>query len=59
MGVEDQQQLGRIEAKLDAALAVDRDHEERLRGLEKLRWQLHGMWVVIAAVVTFIVSKLG
>ncbi len=46
------QRVTRIETKLDSALAVDRDHERRVRNLEKRQWFLSGVGAVIGAVLT-------
>jgi hypothetical protein len=40
--------LTRIEVKLDLALTNHQDHEARLRSLEKARWPLPSLAVLIA-----------
>lgn len=40
--------LVRIEVKLDHALSVGVDHENRLRALERSRWPLPALAVLIA-----------
>jgi hypothetical protein len=41
--------LARIETKLDAALSRAEDHEVRLRTLERARWPLPSLAVLISA----------
>lgn len=50
--------LGKMDGKLDALLESKSDHEARLRSLEKLRWLLHGMWVVLSAGIAYVAHKL-
>jgi hypothetical protein len=54
MEQEDRDRLMRIQTKLDAALAVDKDHEGCLRAVEGKQWWLAGA----AAAGMFIVTKL-
>lgn len=54
MEQEDRDRLTRIETKLDAALAVDKDHEFRLRRVEAKQYYLAGF----AAISAFIVTKI-
>ena len=44
--------LARIETKTDAAVEAHRDHEERIRGLEKRMWTVGGAAAVVGAVLT-------
>ncbi len=44
--------LGRLEAKLDAAISVKADHETRIRALEKTKWVAHGFAAAIGAGVS-------
>lgn len=41
-------QLARIEVKLDQALATGQDHEIRLRSLERARWPLPALAIVVS-----------
>jgi hypothetical protein len=49
------ERLARIETKLDTTLSTGRDHEKRLRAVEKRQWYHTGG----VAVIGFIAAKLG
>ena len=51
--------VARVEAKLDARIAVVADHELRLRGLEKLKWLQLGGAAVVGAVSSFATGITG
>jgi hypothetical protein len=53
---EDSERLARIETKLDQALTTQKDHEDRLRGLEKSKHWLAGVYAGGSAVLTAVVS---
>lgn len=55
MGSDVIERLARIETKLDDALERGKDHEERVRSLEREQWLHRGG----ATVVAFIAAKLG
>lgn len=48
MGESTDERLVRIETKLDAALAKNDDHEQRIRKLEQGRWPLPSMAVLVS-----------
>ena len=50
--------LTRIEVKLDMALANHADHETRIRSLERGRWPLPSL-AVLVAIGSLIVALLG
>ncbi len=50
--------LGRMEAKLDAAIEAKADHEGRLRSLEKTKWMAHGFAAAVGAGVSSVVTVL-
>ena len=50
--------LTRIEVKLDMALANHQDHETRIRSLERGRWPLPSI-AVLVAIGSLIVALLG
>lgn len=43
------ERLVRIETKLDQALSNHADHEERIRALERARWPLPSLALLVAA----------
>ena len=43
------ERLSRIETKLDSALDVDKDHETRIRGVERNQWFFSGIAAVIGS----------
>ena len=43
------ERLVRIETKLDQALSNHTDHEERIRALERARWPLPSLALLVAA----------
>ena len=54
--------VARIEAKLDMALERARDHEERLREIEKATWMKRGGLMLLGAIFAFLgnlLTKLG
>lgn len=46
------ERLARIETKSDAAVEAHRDHEDRIRGLERRMWTVGGAAAVVGAVLT-------
>ena len=46
------ERLARIEEKTDSAAAANKDHEERIRGLERRMWTVGGAAAVVGAVLT-------
>jgi hypothetical protein len=50
------QRLVRIETKLDGILREGRDHETRLRSVEKWRWLIVGGGAVVIFLVQFVPS---
>ena len=53
--------LTRIEVKLDMALANHQDHEARLRTLERSRWPLPSVALLVSAgaLVTTVIGMMG
>lgn len=43
-----EERLVRIETKLDAALSKDDDHEQRIRALERGRWPIPSVAVLLS-----------
>jgi hypothetical protein len=47
--------LTRCETKLDQLLSAEKDHEDRIRSVERKQWYFSGVWAVLALAA----AKLG
>ena len=51
-----EERLTRIETKLDMFISTQRDHESRIRVLEKWMWRVSGATVILSTIASTIIS---
>jgi hypothetical protein len=47
--MSDTERLARIETKLDGFIDIQKDHEKRMRFIEKMAYGLWGAWALVSA----------